>query len=788
MKHFFRDWSLRTKFTLAFSLMTILVVTLTALVYYLTLQNQALHEFRSRVKNAVALAALQQNGDEFASISSGEDPLYEKFRAQNLKIRQADAEFVFVYTLRRDDNGLYFVVDGGEPTEQDFSPYGERYDDPSVTLAANFDTMTEAISDPEIYTDRFGSFISGYAPIFASNGERAGVIGIDISADTIVQRQRLLLYQTLSIILLAGLVSVALGYFLGGLLARPIKRLTSDTDRFAGGDLSFRTAVAGRDEVGKLAMSFNDMADQIQALVSGLEQRVEARTLQLRASADVGRAAVSILDTNQLLREVVNLITDRFGFYYAAVFLADSHHRWAVLHEATGEAGRILKERQHQLEIGGQSMVGTAMKTRKARIALDVGDEAVRFANPLLPDTRSEIALPLVVGGRVLGALDVQSTQIAAFDETNAEVLQSMADQIAIALSNTIQFNQIQAALRRSRQLYEASRKLTAASDARGILNVLIEHAVPQADRASVMLLGPQTGEGRWSYIEYGATWLRSGLEHEVPAAPSGARVTPEQLPIVHLLKPDEPLLIPDAQAVRLEPDILALLQRFGTAAIIGLPLSVGRQILGFILIGFQQAQTFDANLIEPLMALVSQAAIVIQNQRSLVESRAALQQLDEVNRRLTGRAWREYAFASGGTIRQSDAGPGAPTELDAAPLPTILSAPLVIRGQEIGALRLEDAAPDREWTANERALLQAVAGEVAIALENARLIEQTERRARREHAVADISSRMLAANDIESILRTAGDELGRILRVGRVAVQLNTERLPAGDEAGRKP
>jgi GAF domain-containing protein len=256
----------------------------------------------------------------------------------------------------------------------------------------------------------------------------------------------------------------------------------------------------------------------------------------------------------------------------------------------------------------------------------------------------------------------------------------------------------------------------------------------------------------------------------------------------VRLLKPDEPLLISDMQTAELDPDILGLLQRFGTAAIIGIPLNVSRQVLGFIMIGFRQAQVFDTAIIEPLMALASQAAIAIQNQRSLAEAQAALKQVDEVNRRLTGRVWREYALTAGGVIRKSDVGPDAPAEFDAAPSPTALSAPILIRGQEIGRLRLEDAAPDREWTPNEKALVQAVAGEVAIALENARLIEQTERRAQREHIVADISSRMLASNDIESILRTAGDELGRVLRVGRVAVQLNAERSPASDEVAINP
>ena len=109
---------------------------------------------------------------------------------QNLKIRRADPQFAFVYTLRKDEGGLYFVVDAGEPGEKDFSAFGDRYNEPSATLLDNFDTMTAAMADLEIYTDEFGTFISGYAPIFATNGERVGVIGVDIKADAIAQKQR----------------------------------------------------------------------------------------------------------------------------------------------------------------------------------------------------------------------------------------------------------------------------------------------------------------------------------------------------------------------------------------------------------------------------------------------------------------------------------------------------------------------------------------------------------------------------------------------------------------------
>jgi GAF domain-containing protein len=508
---------------------------------------------------------------------------------------------------------------------------------------------------------------------------------------------------------------------------------------------------------------------ELRALQGQLEQRVSIRAEQLRASADVGRAAVSILDTHQLLREIVNLITDRFGFYYAAVFLADSTGKWAVLREATGDAGRSLKERKHQLEVGGQSMVGAAMKTRTARIALDVGVEAVRFANPLLPDTRSEIALPLVVGTRVIGALDVQSTQMAAFDEASAAVLQSMADQIAIALSNTLQFQQAQATLQRIRQLYETSIAVSNAEDARGILHELMTQAMTDASAAQILTYGPLDESGQYAYLEVAASWAP---DSSVPVLPTGTRVLPEQMPPISALA-REPYVIRDATDPAVARDQQPIMQAMGMRAMLGYALVAGSQPVGLLLIIYREPRLFTPAEMQPLQPLAGQIAVTLRNQQLVREQRLAREQLDEINRRLTGQVWQRYVRERGQAVRKIDTGPGVPQEIGAPPFASELTAPVLIHGQQIGVLRLEDTAPDRQWTSNEKTLIQAVAGEVAIAIENARLIEQTERRAQREHIVADISSRMLAANDIEFILRTAGDELGRVLHMGRVALQL---------------
>lgn len=175
---------------------------------------------------------------------------------------------------------------------------------------------------------------------------------------------------------------------------------------------------------------------------SSLEARVGERTVQLKAVNEVGRVASAILEPNELSARAVNLITDQFGFYYAAMFLLDEKGEWAELQAATGEAGRLLKENKHRLRVGGKSMVGTAISTSNTRIAMDVGAEPIRFENPLLPYTRSEIALPLIVGDHVLGALDVQSTKEAAFGPQEIDTLQSMASQVAITIENARLFQE----------------------------------------------------------------------------------------------------------------------------------------------------------------------------------------------------------------------------------------------------------------------------------------------------------------------------------------------------------
>jgi len=172
----------------------------------------------------------------------------------------------------------------------------------------------------------------------------------------------------------------------------------------------------------------------------------ERRATLLQAAAKVGRSVTLILDPDFLLGQTVDVICDEFGFYYAGVFLIDETGEWAVLRAGRGEAGAAMIAEGHKLKVDGHSMIGAATGSRKARIALDVGEEPVHFKNPHLPHTRSEMALPLIVGDAVIGAVTVQSVEEAAFSDDDITSLQAMADQLAVAINNARLLEELEAA------------------------------------------------------------------------------------------------------------------------------------------------------------------------------------------------------------------------------------------------------------------------------------------------------------------------------------------------------
>jgi GAF domain-containing protein/HAMP domain-containing protein len=410
---------------------------------------------------------------------------------------------------------------------------------------------------------------------------------------------------------------------------RPIDSLAQTVAAVAAGDLGRAAPVESEDELGTLARAFNSMTGQLREFIGSLEQRVAERTLALehqsiylQASAEVGRAAASILEADRLIAQVVELIRERFDLYYVGLFLLDEAGEWAVLRAGTGEAGRAMLNRGHRLQTGGGSMIGWSVANAQARVALEAGADAVRLATAELPDTRSEAALPLRSRGRVLGALTVQSTQPGAFDQDAVAALQLMADQVAVALDNARLFAQSQAAL-------EA-----------------VNRASAQLSREAWANLLKTRGDTGYRSTKYGVT-------------DAGDIWRPEM-----------------EQAVK-------------------------------------ETRTVQAN------------------------------------------------GSAGGPI-----------------LP--LAVPIKVRGQTIGVVDTHKSSEAGDWTPEEVALLESLAEQLGVALEGARLYQDTQQRATRERMIGEIASRMRESLDMETVLRTTADEIYQALRLEEVTIRLVSDDNPS--------
>ncbi|MBM3125921.1 MAG: HAMP domain-containing protein, partial [Chloroflexi bacterium] len=253
----------------------------------------------------------------------------------------------------------------------------------------------------------------------------------------------------LAVGMFAGAVLVSL--IIGQVIARPVIRLTQTANQIVEGDVAARAVVTSSDEIGNLAQAFNTMTDRLRETLSGLEQRVEARTsdlaavneqLQFRARqfesiAQVSRVINQTQALDNLLPRIANEISLQFGYYHVGIFLLDLSNEFAVLVASNSEGGKRMLERNHKLKVGQVGIVGYAAGSGSARIALDTGADAVFFDNPDLPETRSEIALPLKhSGARPFGVLDVQSKVPNAFGQEDIQILSTLAEQVTLAIYN----------------------------------------------------------------------------------------------------------------------------------------------------------------------------------------------------------------------------------------------------------------------------------------------------------------------------------------------------------------
>jgi len=482
-----------------------------------------------------------------------------------------------------------------------------------------------------VNVDGVDTYVS-YAPVRANGYSLALVVpvselqGAITTARSQTQSQIQSAVRVLAIILVSMLfLSILISLAIGQVISSPIVQLTGAANRIVGGELGAQAAVSSKDEIGALAQAFNTMTARLRESLQDLENRVEERTAELASAneknerraqqfesiSQVASTISSTRDLNSLLPQIATAISTKFGFYHTGIFLLDSRKEFAVLSAANSEGGQRMLARNHRLRVGETGLVGFVTSTGRARVALDTGQDAVFFNNPDLPNTHSEIALPLKIGDEVIGALDVQSTAENAFGHEDISILTTLADQVSIAIQNARQS--------------EETRKALAESVASG--------------REFI-----QTG---WQ--QFTRNQKLTGIRH------TGARAT---------------LLYSDGNG------------------------------------------NSDENLL-------SRESTRLRNRVSL-------------------------------------------------------SLPVKLRGEIIGTLDVQ-SVDNRKWDQDELDIVAAIIERAAIALESARLLAESQKRAAKERTIGEISSKISAQTDIDKLLKIAAQELNRTLPGAEIAIQFNS-------------
>ena len=291
-----------------------------------------------------------------------------------------------------------------------------------------------------------GDYMVLTSPLSDFSGKTIGVLDIVYNHTTHIpptQNQRLLFAGLISVLALV-LGSLALVIFTSRTL-QPIQTLTQAAAGIADGNITgFVATEPGNDEIGTLTTAFQRMTSQLSNSITDLEKRVvdrtqdlESQTRWLRVAAEIVRDAASARNLDELLTRSTSLILERFKFYHTGIFLLDNNNEYAVLVASPTEAGRLMIGNSYKVRVGEVGIVGHVSASGEPQVILNKGIDAVHFNNPLLPNTRTQLAVPLKVESRVIGVLDVQSDQSQAFNTEEIAIMQIMADQLASAIERT---------------------------------------------------------------------------------------------------------------------------------------------------------------------------------------------------------------------------------------------------------------------------------------------------------------------------------------------------------------
>jgi len=233
------------------------------------------------------------------------------------------------------------------------------------------------------------------------------------------------------------------------------------------------------------------MADQLRALIGTLEQGVSDRTRALEASTEVSRRLSTILDQDELVKAVVEEVQSVFNYYHAHIYLYDEAEDFLVMVGGTGEAGETMLSRGHKIQ-RGKGLVGRAAETKQVVLVPDTAQDPRWLPNPLLPETKSEIAVPIEAAGKVVGVLDVQQNTVNGLTEQDSMLLQSIASQVGIAAQNSRAYAQAQQQGEREAVVNLIGQKIQMATTVEDVLQIAVRELGKSlgAQRVSIQLGG----------------------------------------------------------------------------------------------------------------------------------------------------------------------------------------------------------------------------------------------------------------------------------------------------------
>lgn len=303
-------------------------------------------------------------------------------------------------------------------------------------------------------------------------------------------RSRLLTFQWAYLGLL--ILAILIGFVLERSITRPVADLQEGSESFRADRQPTNIKEIGNDELSVLARSFNQLTSELSLLYQNLEQQVAERTQALAASFQVSQKLTSILDMQALAISVVDEVKNAFGYYHVHIYLFDETHENLVLVGGTGEPGEIMLRRGHKIP-QGKGLVGRASELNQVILVDDTSEDPAWLPNPLLPETQSEVAVPIASGDNVLGVLDVQENRKSGFSQQAVDLLRGIANQTAIAVQNSRLFNMAQRRAEIETHANLISQRIQSATTIESVLQIALRDL---SDALSVKRASVQIGLG----------------------------------------------------------------------------------------------------------------------------------------------------------------------------------------------------------------------------------------------------------------------------------------------------